>query len=210
MNRRTAKALLAVWERRRAHRRHRWEAAKPGTKRAADRYARYVVAVHKTRSLHKWLAEHPAPVSTRKLVMGWMKWALLNNNQIHYLQRRPMRLPEMRARMLPLSIDCSESTTGAYYAAGALDPNGNKYDGTGYTGTIRAHLPTRAHVALCRIGDPIVYGEGTGSHVVMVFKAGRDPLVFSHGQEAGPLLNRHSVQLATHGAYYTAHNGGLK
>ena len=41
-------------------------------------------------------------------------------------------------------------------------------------------------------GDLIVYGHGTGHHVVVIVEAGTDPLVASHGSERGPNLVRHS------------------
>jgi hypothetical protein len=39
-----------------------------------------------------------------------------------------------------------------------------------------------------------IFGRGTGHHVGMVLAPGADPLLFSHGQEKGPLLIRESVE----------------
>ena len=138
----------------------------------------------------------------------WMQWALSNEASIHYLQSRPMPLEAMKAHTLPFWTDCSGSTTGCFYAAGLPDPNGRDYDGSGFTGTLRARLPELAGVEACKTGDFIVYGHGTGSHVVMVYEPGRDPLCFSHGQESGPKLYRHSAENAAHGGYFTCHDAG--
>jgi hypothetical protein len=48
-------------------------------------------------------------------------------------------------------------------------------------------------VSQARPGDPIVIGPGTGWHAVVVVEAGADPLVVSHGSEAGPKIQRLSV-----------------
>lgn len=153
---------------------------------------------------------HPKPIGKRTLIKEEMDWALKGKAQIHYAQIRPMRsLDSFKYRRLPITADCSESTTGLYYAVGAPDPNGLGYNGSGFTGTLRGHLPDRAHAHELKVGDIIVYGRGSGSHVVVVYEAGYDPLVFSHGQESGPSLYRHSVENAAHGGYCTFHDGGL-
>lgn len=136
-----------------------------------------------------------------------MRWGLAVTERIHYEQRRPFDPHAISKKALPIVTDCSGSTTMLYNAAGRPDPNGRDYDGTGWTGTLRAHTPRRRTVRGCRPGDFIVYGDGDGVHVVVVLEAGRDPLVWSHGQEAGPLVNRHSQQVAYHGRTFTCHNG---
>ena len=56
-------------------------------------------------------------------------------------------------------------------------------------------------------GDLIVYGRGSGAHVVVVYSGGKtmNPTVFSHGQESGPRLYKHSVQVRVHGGTFTCH-----
>lgn len=147
------------------------------------------------------------PDPWRKNIVAAMKWALKHEPRIHYKQVRPFNPNAIKNRTLPITTDCSGSTTMLYRAAGRPDPNGAAYNGTGYTGTLRAHTPKRQHVADCKPGDFIVYGGGNGAHVVVVLKAGRDPLVWSHGQEAGPLTTRHSTQVRVHGSKFTCHNG---
>lgn len=143
----------------------------------------------------------------REQIVVEMRWALRHEGEIHYRQTRPFNVDAIRDHALPLTTDCSGSATMLYRAAGQPDPNGRGYDGTGFTGTLRAHVPERHGVASCLPGDLIVYGPGSGSHVVLVLEAGPDPLVWSHGQEAGPLTTRHSTQLQVHGSTFTCHNG---
>lgn len=149
--------------------------------------------------------------SKRVLMKQWMDWALKNEPSFHYLQRRPMHLAQLKNRELPAYADCSETTTACAYAAGVSDPNGRDYDGTGWTGTIRATLRRIRDLRKLRTGDPIVYGIGDETHVAMVYKPSRlrgNPLMWSHGQEAGPILIRHSIENAAHGGYFTAHDIG--
>lgn len=150
--------------------------------------------------------EHKSP---RDVMHAWMSVALEHEPYIHYQQSRP--IPHLGSAKSAwdaasgMTTDCSGSTTICFRAAGLPDPNGNSYNGSGYTGTLRAHLPTK-NLSDAKVGDIIVYGGGNGSHVCIVFKAGRDPEMFSHGQESGPKLYSHSVENSSHGGYYTVHN----
>lgn len=72
--------------------------------------------------------------------------------------------------------------------AGAPDPNGAGYDGSGFTGTLLSHLP---HIEAqdAKQGDFIVYGPGTGEHVVMLLADMANhpnPPIASHGEESAP------------------------
>lgn len=153
-----------------------------------------------------WKRNPPRP-TWRDTAVKTMRWALEHEAEIHYLQQRPFKPTAFVVQRLPIFADCSATTTMIYRAAHRPDPNGKNYSGNGYTGTLRAHTPRRRTVRSCKPGDFIVYGPGTGAHVVVVLEAGADPLVWSHGQEAGPLVTRHSVQVGVHGTYFTAHNG---
>lgn len=144
-------------------------------------------------------------VDPRQKMLDWMNWALRNTASIHYAQSRPIPLKAGKARQLPLTTDCSGSTTIAAYAAGLPDPNGRKYDGSGYTGTMRSHCKQIKRAQL-QAGDIIIYGGGTGSHMVIVYDiTPTDVIVFSHGQESGPKLYTHRIQQGAHGAYCTYH-----
>lgn len=151
------------------------------------------------------LRARPKRLSKRGKMLAWMTWALNHEASWHYRQSRPMPLTRMKRMQLPITTDCSGSSTGCHYYAGAKDPNGLGYNGLGYTGTIRNHCP-RIRLADAKVGDLIIYGGGTGVHMVVVYKEHpTDPLCFSHGQESGPRLYRHSVQVAVHGKYFTVH-----
>ena len=95
--------------------------------------------------------------------------------QIHYGEVRPIR---GAPRQLPLTTDCSGFVTLCYQWAGAPDPNGTHYDGTGSTGTMLhacAHIrPNEAQLA-----DLIVFGAAPGTHVVLIVETGPDPVVVS-------------------------------
>lgn len=129
--------------------------------------------------------------------------------KVHYRQVRPMStrsiddVTELLARLKSpggVTMDCSESVTLLCRLAGLHDPNGLGYNGTGYTGTLLEHL-THYHDPLrANVGGLVVFGPGTGEHVCMVRRTGADPLLFSHGQEAGPLLVRYSVERRAHTA----------
>lgn len=149
----------------------------------------------------------------RKKITKAMNWGLHNTQRIHYLQERPFDPDAIAKRELPLSMDCSASTTQLYKDAGRPDPNGNDYSGYGNTETLRSHTPRRKSVRAAKPGDYIVYGpDGRPDlqHVVVVYaRNGSNPKTWSHGQEAGPLLNDHATQVRVHGSYFTVHNGGL-
>jgi hypothetical protein len=135
--------------------------------------------------------------SKRSRIVAELKWGIAHTASIHYAQIRPMPLKAWKAHKLPLTTDCSGSITCAYYSAGADDPNGLKYNGQGYTGTMLTHLP-HIHASQAKPGDLIVFGAYPGAHVCAILETGADPLLFSHGQEAGPFSIRMSVEHAAH------------
>lgn len=134
------------------------------------------------------------------------RFLIAHEGLIHYAQRRPMttrylREQETEDRFLKnrtISMDCSEAVTLLCRWAGLEDPNGRNYDGAGYTGTLLAHLPHYSDADAAETGALVVYGPGTGDHVCMVLDPGKDPLLFSHGQERGPVAVHHSVEKAWH------------
>jgi len=140
----------------------------------------------------------------RDEIVAEARSALAFEKAIHYRQSRPFPVMAFERDDYPIWTDCSGSLTMLYRAAGFKDPNGRDYDGLGYTGTLRTASPLVLFSKL-QPGDFIVYGRGTGTHVVMVMQGGDDPIVWSHGQENGPRLYRHSVQVAAHGSYFTCH-----
>lgn len=128
----------------------------------------------------------------RARIVKVARWGVVHEPQIHYAETRPIPV-HVRPFSLPLTTDCSGFATLCYLWGGATDPNRNGYSGAGFTGTLLAH-GRHIGVSKCKPGDLIVYGEPPGHHVVIVVEAGSDPLVVSHGSEAGPKLLRHSQE----------------
>jgi cell wall-associated NlpC family hydrolase len=139
------------------------------------------------------LQRHMAEALTlRDKIVANARWGIANEPQIHYEQLRPIDgLHE--PRKLPLRTDCSGFVTLCYAWAGAPDPNGLGYSGQGYTGTLLEHMQAIAADA-AQPGDLVVWGLPPGHHVALVLEPGPDPLLCSHGQEAGPVAIRFSVE----------------
>lgn len=131
----------------------------------------------------------------RSKIVEVAHWGVAHEPAIHYAQIRPIPV-HVRPLSLPLTTDCSGFVTLCYLWGGARDPNGNGYDGTGFTGTLLQHGRLIRDIRYAQPGDLIVYGPAPGHHVVVVVEKGADPLVVSHGQESGPALVRHSAEVA--------------
>jgi len=129
----------------------------------------------------------PTVMECRQAMVDVCNWAIENNTEIYYGQVRPIpvSLPEY---YLPFTTDCSGFVTMMAKWSGNPDPNGNDYDGQGYTGTMLSNLP---HIPLVNTwrGDLAVFGAYPGLHVVALLQGGcreADPAVVSHGGEGGP------------------------
>jgi hypothetical protein len=137
-------------------------------------------------------------LTLREKIVENALWGIANEPRIHYSNSRPIDGLH-QAHKLPLNTDCSGFVTLCYAWAGAPDPNGRGYNGQGFTGDILQHGRRIPRSAL-QPGDLVVFGPGTGEHVVMVIQLAADPLVVSHGQEKGPLRTTLSVQVNAHHA----------
>ena len=123
-----------------------------------------------------------------------MDFLVAHEPLVHYKQIRPMptrtlleqQLADLFAAKKTITMDCSESVTLICRLAGLDDPNGNGYNGRGFTGTLLDNLKHYTSPLAADVGALVVFGPGTGDHVCMVRKRGRDPLLFSHGMERGP------------------------
>lgn len=138
------------------------------------------------------LARVPKPPPAGRLrtkIVAQGKWGVAHKGKIHYQQSRPIDGLN-KPHKLPLNTDCSGFVTLCYKWAGAPDPNGNGYDGSGYTGTLDAHMRHIRHAQI-HPGDLLLW---KGKHVSLVIAAGRDPLLVSHGEESGPYQIRFSAQ----------------
>jgi len=138
----------------------------------------------------------------RKRAIAVMDLLVNKTGKVHYRQARPMStkwintMAELRsalARSQGITMDCSESVTLICHIAGMNDPNGFKYNGYGYTGTILNYCkPHYTDPRKANVGALVVCGPGAGDHVMMVRKTGSDPLLFSHGGEYDPKYVRWS------------------
>jgi hypothetical protein len=108
--------------------------------------------------------------------------------QIHYTQdyRRMWGVREqVRPDDVPLYEDCSSYATWCYWVAGAPDPNGLGYNGSGYTGTQVNHGKS-VGVSGRKPGDLIFYGGSWSSTSHVAIFASDTSYVVSHGSEGGP------------------------
>lgn len=138
-----------------------------------------------------------------------MELLISHELNVHYAEIRPMHTvklseAQMGAAILGhpgITMDCSEAVTCLCKWAGLDDPNGTHYNGSGYTGTLLAHLPHYADPRNARVGGLAVIGRAPGVHVVMVKEPDPvhgNPIVFSHGTERGPIALTLRDELAWH------------
>lgn len=128
----------------------------------------------------------------RARIVAAGRWGVAHQPQIHYAETRPIPIQTAGTlHPLPFTTDCSGFVTVCYRSAAAPDPNGNNYDGQGFTGTLLAH---GEHVKQAAPGDVVVYGPGDGHHAALCVSGGSDPLTASHGSENGPMLIRVSAE----------------
>ncbi len=120
----------------------------------------------------------------RQAIVGFARWGIANEQQIHYQQLRPIDGLAAPSQ-LPLRTDCSGFVTLCYKWAGAPDPNGLGFNGQGYTGTILKACHQIAQSA-AQPGDLVVWGAPPGKHVALLLEQVADPILCTHGQEKGP------------------------
>lgn len=124
--------------------------------------------------------------NARYVITAYATFGYNQRYKIHYTQSS-LRMYGVRNKIRPPKIpiyeDCSSFSTWCYWGANVPDPNGLRYNGWGYTGTLSQHgVRTRDP----KPGDLAFYGTGTYSHVVVYIGDGR---CISHGSERGPVLS---------------------
>ena len=134
------------------------------------------------------VADLAASKSQRQLVVAAAMLGHHNRTSIHYTQDLKLRMhgvtEHIRPPRFPTFADCSSFATWCYNAAGAPDPNGLAYNGSGYTGTL---FPHGVQTATAAPGDLVFYGGTTAVPAHVAIAVG-DGLVVSHGSEIGPSL----------------------
>jgi len=126
-------------------------------------------------------------MQARQQMVDNCNWAIAHRSEIFYAQVRPIPVTLSKFH-LPLTTDCSGFVTLMAKWSGNPDPNGNNFNGQGWTGTMLSHLP---HIPLSKTwrGDLAVFGAYPGLHVVTLLQGGchdSDPAVASHGGQCDP------------------------
>jgi hypothetical protein len=142
-----------------------------------------------------------------------MDFLRVHEPHVHYAQIRPMRTAHLSERMLYLELehggsitmDCSEACSLIPRLAGLHTPW--VVNGQGNTETILRTLPHYHDPARALVGALVVFEPSRAlsqQHVAMVRHPDKhDPVLWSHGQERGPLEVRLSAEAAYHGGSYT-------
>ena len=111
-------------------------------------------------------------------------YGVAQQGRLVYTQRRPMP-SSLHSSDADDGVDCSTFVTLCYKAGGLPDPNGQNYNGWGYTGTLWSHgSPVGMHELVP--GDLVFYGSmrnGEPGHVAIYVGGG---YVISFGSEPGP------------------------
>jgi hypothetical protein len=133
-------------------------------------------------------ADAPAAGNARDTIVQTGMLGVDKAEQIHYTQdyRRMWGVREqVRPDDVPPYEDCSSFATWCYWVAGAPDPNGLGYNGSGYTGT---QVNNGRSVGLDgrRPGDLIFYGGSWSSTSHVAIFTSDTSCVVSHGSEGGP------------------------
>ncbi len=137
----------------------------------------------------------PSEDARRRNFVTYAKNGIRHAGQIHYSQARPI---DFAFTKYPWTADCSGSTIAYAKAAGLPDPSGNNFNGAGNTDSILRHLP-RIERREVQEGDLTLWAYGMdGKHVAIVTDLGADPMLASHGSDAGPIAIRLSAEDAWH------------
>lgn len=119
--------------------------------------------------------------------------AYVGRSNFRYSETRPM---PQSLNSNPCVTDCSGFVTLVYKMAGAGDPNGFGYNGSGYTGTLEKQgvavkRPNLADLAFWRNPD----------HVAIVVGTGTDPQIVEFGAPPSPIITTVSTESRGHQAF---------
>ena len=123
----------------------------------------------------------------RTQVLTEAQWVLSHGAGWEYYEIRPVPIAAIKAGRLPVKTDCSGSVIGIYARAGAPDPSGYHYNGSGNTDSFYAqceHLPSYTDAIPGDLVDVTLPARGTVHVYLVLEKTAHDLKVFSHG---GPL-----------------------
>jgi cell wall-associated NlpC family hydrolase len=161
-----------------------------------DRYRDKAGALEVDEELRFIVRKVPAPPTDREQMVAQARALIADEPLIHYSMARP--IPQYDRNERPMTLDCSGSYISLCRWAGVPSPTGSYTSGS--TDTLLARMrPIKKAEALP--GDAVLYHYGAdGKHVAMFLEPGTeaDPLLFSHGLEAGPIAVRLSVENRYH------------
>jgi hypothetical protein len=123
----------------------------------------------------------------REAVITQAHWVLSHGSAWEYYEIRPIPIAAIKAGRLPVKTDCSGSVIGIYARAGAPDPGGYDYNGSGNTDSFYQHCEHLKSYTDCQAGDLIdvtLPSRGTVHVYLVLERTATDLKVFSHG---GPL-----------------------
>lgn len=134
--------------------------------------------------------------ATRNEMVSYADYLIANSGLIDYAEVRPMTMwseaevKSIFARGGRITMDCSWAVTEICYACGLNPPSGPTYGYNGY-GNTQTLLDYLSHIDLsvAHEGTIIIFGGPMDvQHAVMVLEPnGDNPVIFSHGDEAGPV-----------------------
>lgn len=151
-----------------------------------------------------WFERKASTPQIRTRLASLMDGTVKNEPNWHYDAVRPLVLPtEAQALNGKVISDCSFGCSILCNLAPAADPTGDNWQGN--STSMFNRLPHITKVEL-KVGDMAVFGTQGRLHAMMVRDVSSDPLMWSHGQEAGPVFVKLSAEVAYHAQRYTDGN----
>jgi hypothetical protein len=138
------------------------------------------------------LIKLPFTKSARAQIVHAAEWLVDHRAGCTYSEGNNRMICVSYPYVLPFVSDCSSGIECLYSWGNANDPSGNNFEGDPYTGTLVAH-GRLISARRARSADVGILGPDTGWHAVLVVSGGRDPLVWSMGEQGDPRLYRMSV-----------------
>lgn len=138
----------------------------------------------------------PTPITDRTRFVQLLYWGINKEPLIGYRQYRPfLTLLRKLIHFLPFDIDCSGiGILFAKWAKCRNDPSGWHFTGFGNTGSFLHHC-RKISKAQLRPGDIVQFDN---EHATYCLIPGSDPLLFSHGMQAGPIQIKLSAESRYH------------
>lgn len=139
----------------------------------------------------------PVPLAAPRLryVAAWRD-AILRHGNWDYAQIRPIPHPPHVGRIV---TDCSGAVTYLAELCKLPDPNGLRFSGRGYTGTLLDHC-SQITRGMLKPADLVVFGSFPGHHVAAVLTVGDDPMLGSMGRQGDPREISLSIEAASQAA----------